>query len=317
MASLRSKIAKRVIRRVIRPGYERSVDVAKLRKLDRLTPHRRHVAPCVLTSTIMGSLPVHWLRGPKRNGRLLLLYLHGGGYVCGPNAYQWRMISRLTNDLEATAVVPLYRVAPEHTHPAASQDAIRVYDDLLATHHARQIIILGDSAGAGLALSVAQQLRETGRPMPWKLVLISPWLDVELTNPEIEPLVDLDPCLAPEGLREAGRLYAGETPTSDPHVSPIHGDLAGLPPTQLLIGTHDILLADCRKFHERAQATDGFVLEYHEAQDMFHDWPTVLPLVPEAWRATQRMEAFIRRPLSGLVDRERVIRRWRDSALCE
>ncbi|NWG24127.1 MAG: alpha/beta hydrolase fold domain-containing protein, partial [Pseudorhodoplanes sp.] len=176
-----------------------------------------------------------------------VVYLHGGAYVNPISRWHWAFIARLAERLGMTFTVPLYPRAPEHDCAAASAFLLSVYGDLVASRDASDLVVMGDSAGGGLSLSLATQARAAKLPAPAGLVLVSPWLDVAVSDPAQERIERLDPLLMRRGLAAAGRWYAGTMATHDPRVSPIHGDLAGLPPTLLFCGTRDILLSDARR----------------------------------------------------------------------
>ena len=164
--------------------------------------------------------------------------------------------------------------------PAATDLAAELIGEVGADHTA----LLGDSAGGGMTVAVALQLRDRGLAAPYRTVLISPWLDVTLSAPDIPALAAKDPFLAPAGLVAAGELYRGELPAEDPRVSPINGDLSGLGPITLLSGTHDILHSDAKRFVPLAREA-GVSIDYHEAPEMLHVYP-LFP-IPEAKQARQ------------------------------
>ena len=140
---------------------------------------------------------------------------------------------------------------------------------------------MGDSAGGGMTVAIALQLRDRGLAAPSRTVLISRWLDGSLTAPDIPALAAKDHFLAPAGLVAAGELYRGEFPAEDPRVSPINGDFSGLEPITLFSGTHDILHSDAKRFVPLAGEA-GVSIDYHEAPGTLHVYP-LFP-IPEAKR---------------------------------
>lgn len=221
-----------------------------------------------------------------------LMYLHGGGYVMDIAAVHWDALLRLCEALGASATVPLYPLAPEHTAAPTMAAMQRLFEELAARHGAASISVMGDSAGGGMALALAQQQKASGGVMPGKLVLWSPWLDATASDPAQRAVEPRDRMLAISGLGACGRMYAGDLPLSDSRVSPLLGDLAGLPPMAIFSGTHDILIVDGRGLAERLRAL-GAAHEYHEYAGMFHVW-MLLP-VPEGKRALAQTAAFIGR----------------------
>lgn len=221
-----------------------------------------------------------WTLAPAAGaGPLHLLFLHGGAYVNGLVPAYWPFLGRLVDRLRCTLVVPEYPLAPAHHAGEVHSLVLTLYRELGAACGGRALAVMGASSGAGLALALAQELRGLGIPEPGRLLLISPWLDVSMRNPALADADRLDPLLDLEGLRDAGRLYAGDRATDDPVVSPLYGPLEGLPPMTVLVGTHDLLLPDARRFRDLARAA-GATLDYHEFPGMLHEW--TLHRLPES-----------------------------------
>ena len=212
------------------------------------------------------------------------LYLHGGAYIHEIIAGMWSLVAETAVAASTRFTVPIYPLAPlgvaEHVVPGATDLAAEIVGEVGADRTA----LMGDSAGGGMALAVALQLRDRGLAAPYRTVLISPWLDVTLSAPEISALAAKDAELAPAGLGAAGDIYRGELPAEDPRVSPINGDLSGLGPITLFSGTHDILNSDAKRFVPLAREA-GVSIAYHEAPGMLHEYP-LFP-IPEAKRARQ------------------------------
>lgn len=224
-----------------------------------------------------------------------LFYLHGGGYVMDIAAVHWDTVLRLCAMLGASATVPLYPLAPEATAGEVIPAMDALYRELVEQHGAGRITIMGDSAGGGMSLALAQKLGAEGAPLPASLVLWSPWVDATGSDPDQRAVEPKDRMLAISGLDACGRMYAGDLPPDHPWVSPLFGDLAGLPPMAIFSGTSDILIVDGRRLAERLRAI-GAAHEYHEYLDMFHVW-MLLP-VPEGRRALAQTADFIRRAAS-------------------
>jgi epsilon-lactone hydrolase len=200
-----------------------------------------------------------------------VLYLHGGGYIEEISALQWTAVAKLAVEAPARFIVPIYPLAPDSTAARTVATATQIAADLLA-EHGPDVMLLGDSAGGGLALAIAQQLRDEYDRQPRRIVLISPWLDATMGNPAIHDVHPHDVVLSAPGLAEAGRIYAGDLDPADPRVSPIHGDFHALAPVTVQCGTHDILNADCREFVARARAS-GVNVDYDELAGGHHGYP--------------------------------------------
>lgn len=204
------------------------------------------------------------------------------------------MLSRISAKTGFQIYVPDYRLAPEFTFEEGSQDVLQVYQEIEKKHPNKSVLLMGDSAGGGLALSIAIQLRDKHITQPERIVLLSPWLDVELTNPDITEIESKDFLLAKEGLVDAGKLWATENfPTHHPYISPIHDSLNDLPPVMLQIGSADILAPDCRKMKEKADQ-NGLELNYQEAKHMCHAWTIFVSYLPEANKALDEVVEYIK-----------------------
>ena len=202
------------------------------------------------------------------------IYLHGGAYIAGLSPQHWALISRLA-DAGVRVEVPDYGLAPQHTHRDAYPFVTEVYRQLLSEVDSSTVTIAGDSAGGGLALGFVQSLADAGLVQPARVLLIAPWLDATLTNPELPAAEAQDPWLSSVGLIEAGRAWAGEDDPSDQRVSPINGPISGLAPVHVYIGTRDLLYPDVRLLRRRAIQA-GAPLEVTVCEGAVH----VYPLVP-------------------------------------
>jgi len=188
-----------------------------------------------------------------RKAERAVVYLHGGAYISHISPQHWQLISQLA-DAGLRVEVPHYGLAPRYTYRDAYPFVTTVYDDLLDHVDPGQVTIMGDSAGGGLALGVAQSLADAGLPQPGRLVLIAPWLDLTLSNPGIPDVEARDPWLTSSSLLEAGRGWAGGDDPAQPRLSPINAALAPLPPVDVYIGTRDLFYPDVLRLQELAKA---------------------------------------------------------------
>lgn len=215
---------------------------------------------------------------------LRILYLHGGAYVEQPILPHWLFLDRINNQCKATIIVPLYPKAPEYTIDDTFDSLVNLYRRMLESSRSSDIVIMGDSAGGGLALALAQQIALESLNKPKALILISPWLDITMRNAAIDSLEREDPMLNRRFLQVMGKAWAGEMDPNHWRLSPINGPVERLPPTSLFVGTHELFLADARKFTMLCRRK-GVAVEYHEYPKMNHDFP-LFP-IPEA-RDAQR-----------------------------
>lgn len=226
----------------------------------------------------------------KTKTDLRLLYLHGGAFQLDLLKEHWPILGGLAARTGAELTVPLYPLAPENDWQPAFAMIDALYSEMVAEVGAQNVVIAGDSAGAGIALSLCQLWRDRGTTLPARLVLFSPWADATVGDPAQPGIAKRDYILSIDRLREAGASWAGARRTDDPVISPLFGSLAGLPPILVLAGTDDILVSDARRLAASAQAsgTELFLSEY---PGMFHVWPAAP--IPEADRALDEAAAFI------------------------
>ena len=222
-----------------------------------------------------------WTLSPEKDSerkRAVVIAVHGGGYtseIIGPH---WAFYGSLVREAGVNVVAPIYPLAP---HGVASK-VVPLVADLIESQvrlrGADHVGVEGDSAGAGLLLAAMQLLVQRGATVPARMVLISPWLDATVSDPRSR-LID-DPLLSVEGLREAGRLWAGELDASDPLVSPINGQLKGLPATLVLSGSLDILYPDSLRLRDLAEK-EGVDFAFDLREGLLHGWAG-FSILPEA-----------------------------------
>ncbi len=220
-----------------------------------------------------------------------ILYIHGGGYVNNIEREHWALIGQLIRQTGAGFVVPDYPLAPAVTAKASFTMVEEVYKDLLVKVPAEKIIFMGDSAGAGFALGLAQKLRDEGQPQPGQIILLSPWLDITMSNPDAVEAEKKDPWLDIEALRGAGKLWAGELDAKDPLLSPIYGPMQGLGKISIFIGGKDVFIADARKLKSMLDK-QGIPNNYFEYPGMFHVW-MVVTYLKEAKKAIAQIVKLV------------------------
>lgn len=177
--------------------------------------------------------------------KYVILYCHGGGYSTGSSLYARTLTSKLAASTSMDVLCFDYRLAPEHPYPAATEDAMQVWNYLmLLGYGARDIILAGDSAGGNLALSLTLKLKEEGRLLPRGLILMSPWTDLTSSGKSYVSKAGIDPVLNSSYLEEMIRNYAEGQELTEPLISPLFGDYKGFPPTYIQVGSNEILLDD-------------------------------------------------------------------------
>lgn len=234
-------------------------------------------------------MPVYYLR-PRTPSNTVIVHLHGGGYIATAfSAHAW-LLDHLARRTGADIVMPLYPLTPHHTWQEAHRLVLDLYRRTVAENPGKRIILMGDSAGGGLAAAIALSLAEAGDTQPDELVLISPWVDITNANPDIADYVDADPLMAPEPLAEIGRSWAGDTPLTDWHLSPIYGDLSGLKKVTTFVGTREIFLPDNALFHAKLLEA-GVDSTLHVGENLNHAYPMVP--TPEGRRARRDLVRLV------------------------
>lgn len=216
----------------------------------------------------------------------ILIHLHGGAFVFGSAASYRQRAQRLSFRCKAEVFVPEYRLAPEHPFPAALEDALVTYQYVRALRPSSPVVISGDSAGGGLALSLVLRLRELGERMPDGVIMLSPWTDLSVSGNSIDRNQRRDLWLSRKHLERWARHYVGDADPRTPLLSPVFAELHALPPLLLLVGEHETLLDDALRVAWRATLA-GTPAHVHIGARMQHDWPLTMPWLPEsrlAWR---------------------------------
>ena len=249
----------------------------------------------------LGGVAAQRVRPAQSCPDLTLLYFHGGGYVMGSSLTHQAVVARFAAGTGMAAYVFDYRLAPEHPFPAALDDALAAYTALLAAGTRPQdIAFAGDSAGGGLALATLLAARDRGHPLPACAALMSPWTDLTCSGASYRRP---DP-LAPAGSWHVfSAHYAAGQPLANPLISPLWGDLAGLPPLMVTVGEQESMLDDSVALAARAR-TAGVDVRLEVGEGMVHGYPTLFRLLPEAERAMADLCAFVR-ARTGAADGQR------------
>ncbi|HXG27947.1 MAG TPA: alpha/beta hydrolase [Nevskiales bacterium] len=246
----------------------------------------------------LGGVAAECLSVPQSGARTLL-YLHGGGYCVGSPRTHRGLAAHLARACGATAYVPDYRLAPEHPHPAALEDALACYRALLAQGvNPAQLVLGGDSAGGGLALATAVAIRDAQLPLPAALVLISPWTDLTLSGDSARTHTRRDPMLSSAIGALWSRLYLGKYPPDHPACSPLFASLTGLPPMLIQVGSEEILLSDSLRLAQRAQAA-GVTVRLSRYAGMWHDFQAHAGLLHESDRAMTEVGDFVKNTIAA------------------
>lgn len=289
--SLRARLIARAVRRFVKPRSLYRPDIEASRELVA-----RYVFPPPFGTRArpgeVGGVAGEWVNGRKETAGTLI-YLHGGAYaVCSPGTH--RQVTGGFARRGFRVFAPDYRLAPEHSYPAALDDTVAVYRGLLDSGAApRDIALAGESAGGGLALALLVRLRDEGLPLPCAAALFSPWGDLALEGESLRTNDARDPMFHSHHAAWVASLYVGDADPRHPHVSPVHAEYTGLPPLLIHVGDTELLLDDARRIAAKARRA-GVPVAFTVWRDVVHGWQLLAAILPEARRSIDEAAAFIR-----------------------
>lgn len=224
-----------------------------------------------------------------------ILFIHGGGFRLGGGSAYAGFASWIAEITGADVYLPDYRLAPEHPFPAPIDDLFAAYRGVLELGHApERVALVGDSAGAALALDLALTLPEMNVSSPAALVLLSPFLDLTLSGASIGANARKDPMISRRMSEFGAHAHAGDLRRSDPRISPLFADLTGLPPILIQVGSDEILLDDSVRFADRAWGA-GVEVELQRFEGWFHDFQSCAAFLRPAREALEDVSAFLAR----------------------
>ena len=256
MPSLRSKLLNLYLRftkgRSLHPD---TPIIARRQQEDRAAKNPKIISDVEVTSVSLGSVKGEWVIPSTIESHRVILYFHGGGYCFGTAESRRALVARIAAAAGARALAIDYRLAPEHPFPAALDDAISAYRWLLGKGTSPQgIVLMGDSAGGGLALSACMALRDGGAPLPAAVVALSPWTDLSMSGWSILRKAKSDPTVTFRNLAVCARHYLKNTNPTNPFASPLFGDFHNLPPLLIHVGSKELLLDDATRISDKADA---------------------------------------------------------------
>jgi acetyl esterase/lipase len=231
-----------------------------------------------------------WVHPPNRQTDAVILYVHGGGFVSCSAATHRPITIWLARRTGARVFNVDYRLAPEHPFPAAIDDVYSAYRWL--ADQAGIVAVAGDSAGGGLALSLATRVRDANFAAPASVVCFSPWVDLAGTGESRYTNAERDAMFAPNNVDQFARAALGGASPSNPLASPFYADLSGLSPLYLEVGADEQLLDDARRVHGKVIASGGDST-LHIVEGVFHAWQLCAHLMPEANQSLDAASEFI------------------------
>jgi len=240
-----------------------------------------------------GSVKAEWVGAPGTTADRAVLYLHGGGYAIGSINTHRALAAGISHAAKARVLLIDYRLAPEHPHPMAVEDATASYRWLLEQGLSPQrIAVAGDSAGGGLTVATLVALRDAGDKLPGCGVCLSPWVDLECLGESMTSKADVDPMMQKEQLLRLAGFYLGGQDPRKQNAAPLYAELSGLPPLLLQVGTCETLLDDASRIAERARKA-GVEVTHEPWEEMIHGWQLFAATLDEGKQAIERIGAYV------------------------
>lgn len=261
------------------------------RRMENKLPEGLDVCPFDLAG-----MHAEWLIPAGANREKVILYTMGGGYVSGSCNDHRTLVAKVAQNSGYAVLMFDHRLAPEHPYPAALEDSLTAYRWLLEQGTCPEdILIMGESAGGGLCLATLLALRDQGFPLPVAAVALSPWTDLKLTGDSYRTKRDV--CISPPGMSQVcSKYYVGDHDPTEPWISPLYGDLHGLPPLYIDVGDYDTMRDDSTRFAAKAREA-GVDTTLVVEPKMVHCYPLMAPMFPEATRALHEVCNFIQKHL--------------------
>lgn len=220
-----------------------------------------------------------------------IIYLHGGAYVNEMLPFHWMMLENISDKLESFIIVPDYGLAPNHNFEQAYTDLTNLYIQYRKENPNKKIILMGDSAGGGLSIGLAQYWAKNNIQQPDKIIALSPWLDLTMSNPDIEKYIHVDPMLKVDELKIDAEYWANKTDLHDYRLSPIYGDITKLNEIYLFVGTHEIFYPDVTSFYEKL-IKNNIKAQLFIGEGLNHVYPA-FP-IPEGKKALEQIVQIIK-----------------------
>ena len=243
---------------------------------------------------LAGNVYAEWITCGDVDIDKIFMFIHGGGYYRGSIDATRATVARISAEAKVRCLSIEYRLAPEHPFPAAVDDTYTAYNWLLKEGiNPKNIIVSGQSAGGGLCLALLLKIKENNGFQPKGAVAISPWTDLSQSGKTMITNANIDPVISKQYLDRMANLYLSKTPNISPLASPLYGDLSGLPPLLVQVGSAETMLDDSKRFVERAKEAKVDV-QIEVWEDMFHGWHGSAHILKEAEEAIKSIGLFCR-----------------------
>jgi acetyl esterase/lipase len=294
-----------MIRFSMKRRFRKRPHVMELRPLMAEIARRPQKIPSQIAKTeiTLGGVRTEVFKSQKADERCALLYLHGGGWVAGTPANHTPLLWRLADQINVPVYAPDYRLAPEHPFPAGLEDCVSTYRALLEKNiPASSIVVGGDSAGGNLTLALALKLKQLGVPQPAALVCLSPATELLEPLPSHTRNRASDAMFDPRIFATVREVYWPNQDGANPLLSPLRGDVRGLPPTLFQASAAEMLCDDSVRMAEKMRAA-GIAVTLDLWPRVFHVWQIMADVLPEARVAIHRISAFVNERLAAASEK--------------
>ena len=250
----------------------------------------------------VGNIDAEWITCGEVETDKIFMFIHGGGYYRGSIAATRATVARISAEAKVRCLSIEYRLAPEHPFPAAIDDTFTAYNWLLKEGlNPKNIIVSGQSAGGGLCLALLLKLKEKNFFQPKGAVALSPWTDLTQSGNTMKINADIDPVISKKYLDRMANLYLAKTSNTSPLASPLYGELSGLPPLLVQVGSAETMLDDSRRFVEKAKIAKVDV-QIEVWKDMFHGWHGSAHILKDGEKAIKNIGLFCKNLFNNKLD---------------
>ncbi|MBX7241730.1 MAG: alpha/beta hydrolase [Bacteroidia bacterium] len=299
MASFQHTLTREAVRRLIQGLQIRQSDIPFVRRVgDSVTAKIPIPLGTSIKDIAFEKFSAELIRPAGARKDFILLYLHGGGYVLGSAKTHRAFIAKLANECGIRALSVDYRLAPENPFPSSLDDALEAYFWLIEEmkFDPSQILIGGDSAGGGLALATMLALKKMKKPLPLAAVCLAPWTDLTVSGQSIIENKTKDTMIQHFDIPSWAKMYYSDYDPQHPLISPLFGDLEGLPPILIQVSEDEMLRDDAVRFAWKAREA-GVEVELQKWKGLIHVWQMFWQYIPEARDAIKQMEIFMNRQI--------------------
>lgn len=247
---------------------------------------------CSVRSFDFGGVKVEGVKHKDAEDDLILFFIHGGAFAFGSARTHRAAAAFLSKHTKARVYLPEYRTTPEYHYPAPLEDCIKSYTAIREKYPDRKIVAIGDSAGGNLSAALTVYCRDHNIPMPHKLVLMSPWLDLSENSESIQNNYDEESIFYTKDLIAYSDYYLAGKPAKDPLVSPLYADVHDFPPTFIQVAKNELLYHDSKGFFKKLQ-NENIACTIEEEENLFHSWQLLSDYLPAARRSLENVAKFI------------------------